>query len=81
MIVERGASAATSGVYPTIKRVIDLVVGVILLLLLSPLLAIVALVVRLDSAGPALYRQERVGRGGSRFTMLKFRTMKVGTPV
>ena len=45
------------------------------LVLLAPLLVTIALLVRLDSDGPALFRQERVGRDGTRFTMLKFRTM------
>jgi len=81
MIVETSTSAGLGGIYPPIKRAIDLMGAVVLLILLSPLLALVAIVVRLDSPGPAIYRQERVGRRGSRFTMLKFRTMKVGTPV
>jgi lipopolysaccharide/colanic/teichoic acid biosynthesis glycosyltransferase len=48
------------------------------LLVLSPLLALLALLVRLDSPGPAIYRQTRVGREGRLFTMWKFRTMVVG---
>ena len=48
------------------------------LLVLAPLLLALAVAVRLDSPGPALYRQTRVGRGGTAFTMVKFRTMKVG---
>jgi len=50
-----------------------------MLLLLSPLLLIVALAIRIDSPGPALFRQRRIGRASSEFTILKFRTMKVGT--
>ena len=49
-------------------------------LVLSPLLVAVALAVRLDSPGPALFRQRRVGRASREFTILKFRTMRVGTP-
>ena len=80
MIVETCNSAAAGGIYPPVKRAIDLVGGVALLVLLSPLLGLTALIIRLDSSGPAIYRQERVGRSGTRFTMLKFRTMRVGTP-
>ena len=80
MIVETCSSEAAGGIYSPVKRAIDLVGGVALLVLLSPLLGLTALIIRLDSSGPAIYRQERVGRSGTRFTMLKFRTMRVGTP-
>ena len=57
------------------KRIFDIVVSGLALLLLWPLLLVVALIVRIDSPGPALFRQVRVGRGGSEFKILKFRTM------
>jgi lipopolysaccharide/colanic/teichoic acid biosynthesis glycosyltransferase/GT2 family glycosyltransferase len=57
------------------RRTFDVVAAAILLVLLSPVLAIVAAVVRLDSSGPAIFRQRRVGRGGRTFEMYKFRTM------
>jgi len=47
------------------------------LLLMLPLMALIALVIRIDSPGPALFRQERVGRGGRTFRIHKFRTMTV----
>jgi lipopolysaccharide/colanic/teichoic acid biosynthesis glycosyltransferase len=59
------------------KRFIDIVGSGVALLLLSPVLITVAGVVRLTSAGPVILRQERVGRGGQVFSMLKFRTMVV----
>ena len=46
------------------------------LLLLSPLLALIAVAVKLDSRGPVFFRQERHGRGGSIFRIVKFRTMR-----
>ena len=58
-----------------LKRVMDLGVSSSLLVLLSPLLLAVAVAVRLDSRGPALFRQKRVGIDGHEFTMLKFRSM------
>jgi exopolysaccharide biosynthesis polyprenyl glycosylphosphotransferase len=61
-----------------IKRVCDIVFSAITLLLLSPLLALVAMLVALSSPGPVLYRQTRCGIGGRRFTLFKFRTMIVG---
>jgi Undecaprenyl-phosphate glucose phosphotransferase len=58
------------------KRGFDVVLSAALLVLLSPLLLAIALWVRLDSPGPVLYAQERVGFNGRRFRMLKFRTMR-----
>jgi sugar transferase (PEP-CTERM system associated) len=58
------------------KRGLDLVASALLLLVTAPLLAVLALLIRLDSRGPVLYRQERVGERGRRFTLLKLRTMQ-----
>ena len=60
------------------KRFFDIVVTAFALVLLSPLLLAIALAVRLDSRGPALYRQTRVGRHGVPFRIHKFRTMRDG---
>ena len=60
-----------------LKRTFDLVCSALGLLILSPVLLVLALWVRLDSPGPVLYAQERVGLSGKRFRMLKFRTMRV----
>lgn len=57
------------------KRPLDIVTSLGALVLTAPLAALVALLVKLDSPGPVLYRQERLGRGGVAFTILKFRTM------
>lgn len=58
-----------------VKRVFDLSVALALLLLTLPLMLACALLIALESDGPVIYRQERVGRRGSRFTVLKFRSM------
>lgn len=58
-----------------LKRAFDLCAAMIGVLMLSPLLAAVALCIRLDSPGPVLFRQVRVGRYGVPFNILKFRTM------
>ncbi|MDX6720909.1 MAG: hypothetical protein QOJ63_3163 [Solirubrobacteraceae bacterium] len=60
-------------------RALDLVVASLALVLLSPLLLVVAIVIRLDSRGPALFRQQRLGRDLRPFVVNKFRTMHVGT--
>jgi sugar transferase (PEP-CTERM system associated) len=68
-----------------LKRAFDIVVAGVALLLAAPLMALTALAVRLDSPGPILYRQERVGKDGRPFTLYKFRSMRQdaeqGTPI
>jgi lipopolysaccharide/colanic/teichoic acid biosynthesis glycosyltransferase len=59
------------------KRCMDLAILAASLALLAPLAALIALAIRIDSDGPVLYRQVRIGRGGRAFRMLKFRTMSV----
>jgi exopolysaccharide biosynthesis polyprenyl glycosylphosphotransferase len=59
-----------------IKRLLDLILAVAMLALAAPALAAIALAIRLDSPGAALYRQERVGRCGRRFMLMKFRSMR-----
>ncbi len=61
-----------------LKRAMDIVGATLALLLFSPLMAIVAAAIRLDSKGPILFRQERLGEGGRPFAVLKFRSMRVG---
>ena len=61
-----------------IKRVLDVVGSFVGLLLLSPLLVVVAVLIKLDSPGPVLFAQDRVGFGGCVFRMAKFRTMRDG---
>jgi exopolysaccharide biosynthesis polyprenyl glycosylphosphotransferase len=71
----RGLSRSRSSL--TIKRALDVAAAATGLILLSPLLALIAAAVRLDSRGPVLYRQRRMGRDAS-FEMLKFRSMVDG---
>jgi lipopolysaccharide/colanic/teichoic acid biosynthesis glycosyltransferase len=62
--------------YLPIKSVMDFTLGVLLLALLSPVIAIAAVLVKLNSSGPAFYLQTRVGRNGRRFKILKLRSMR-----
>ena len=62
------------------KRVLDLTLGLIAAVVATPVMLLIALAVRCDSAGPALFRQQRVGRGGRTFLIFKFRTMSVDSP-
>jgi lipopolysaccharide/colanic/teichoic acid biosynthesis glycosyltransferase len=61
-----------------VNRALDLAIAALALAIASPLLAICALAIKLDSRGPVLYRQRRVGRDGEPFDLLKLRTMIVG---
>lgn len=63
-----------------IKHSFDLIISAIGLLLLSPFLTLIAFAIKLDSAGPIFFRQERLGQQGKVFKVLKFRTMFVNTP-
>ena len=62
------------------KRLFDLVMSALGLLVLSPLLLAAALLIKFDSRGPVMFRQERVGRHGKTFLIHKFRTMAVDAP-
>jgi exopolysaccharide biosynthesis polyprenyl glycosylphosphotransferase len=63
------------GLNQFIKRTVDVAVAGVILLLSLPLLALLALMIKLDSPGPILFPQERVGKNGRRFTIFKFRSM------
>ena len=69
---------AKRSVPQVVKRVIDVAGSAALLLVLSPLYAIIAMAIKLTSKGPVIFQQERLGQFGSHFQCLKFRTMYVG---
>lgn len=62
-------------VYEILKRTLDVIVSLISLIILSPILLIVALLIKLDSKGPVIFSQLRVGKNGKIFKMYKFRSM------
>ena len=74
---ERPAVAPEPAWAATVRRIADILVSGTTLLLTSPILIIVAIAIRLDSRGPAIFRQKRIGRGEREFTLLKFRSMRV----
>jgi exopolysaccharide biosynthesis polyprenyl glycosylphosphotransferase len=77
----REKEARARMLYPLFKRLFDLGVSVATMILLSPLFGLISLVVKLDSPGPVLFRQKRVGLNGKEFDFFKFRTMYVDAPV
>lgn len=66
--------------YPVLKRVIDIVISALAIVVLSPVLLLIAIVIKLDSKGPVLFKQKRVGKNKSHFMIYKFRSMYVDTP-
>ncbi len=72
-----GSGFAKHPVAGAIKRVIDIVVSLVGLIIAFPLCVIVTIVVKLDSKGPVFFKQERVGQDGELFNVIKFRTMTV----
>jgi lipopolysaccharide/colanic/teichoic acid biosynthesis glycosyltransferase len=72
---DRRGPASPSSLTMAVKRTLDVVVSVLGLLILSPVFAVVAAIIKLDSPGPVFFRQTRVGRGGRPFRIYKFRSM------
>jgi sugar transferase (PEP-CTERM system associated) len=72
-----GHGFVQDGVRTTVKRAFDLMMSSLLLVVASPVMMLTALAIKLDSRGPIIYRQERVGLGGRSFMCLKFRSMSV----
>ncbi len=62
------------------KRTLDLVIAIPTLIFVAPLMLALAIAIRLQDGGPALFRQRRIGRGGKEFTCYKFRSMLVDAP-
>ena len=66
--------------YIHVKRILGLLLSLLALVMLSPLLLILAAIIRLTSPGPVFFRQRRVGIGKSHFMIYKFRTMRIDAP-
>lgn len=66
--------------YTHVKRILDILLSLLALVILSPLLLIVAAIVRITSPGPVFFRQKRVGQGKTHFMIYKYRTMRTDAP-
>jgi lipopolysaccharide/colanic/teichoic acid biosynthesis glycosyltransferase len=72
---EHVAAPSTSVIASAIRRMVDIAVSLTLLVVLAPVYLAVVIAIRLDSAGPSIFKQERVGLKGRQFVLFKFRTM------
>lgn len=68
------------GVYIGVKRAIDLTLSLIALIVLSPVLLLIGIIVKIDSKGPVIFKQKRIGKNKKEFYILKYRTMISHTP-
>lgn len=66
--------------YMKLRRFMDFVISLIALILLSPLFIVLIIAIKIDSKGPVLFKQKRIGKNKSYFNILKFRTMRIDTP-
>lgn len=66
--------------YMKFKRIMDITISAIGIIVLSPIIIAIIIIIKLDSPGPILFRQKRVGINRSNFDILKFRTMSIDTP-
>jgi O-antigen biosynthesis protein WbqP len=66
--------------YMKVKRLIDIILSLIGLIVLSPIYLILIIAIKIDSRGPVLFKQKRVGINKKHFNILKFRTMRIDTP-
>jgi len=66
--------------YMKVKRLIDIILSLIGLIVLSPIFLILIIAIKIDSRGPVLFKQKRVGINKTHFNILKFRTMRIDTP-
>jgi lipopolysaccharide/colanic/teichoic acid biosynthesis glycosyltransferase len=67
--------------YLLVKRCLDILFSILAILLLLPLFILIAVIIKIDSKGPVLFSQTRVGENGKTFEMFKFRSMQVGSEV
>lgn len=67
-------------IYLFFKRVVDIIVSLCALIVLTPILIIISILIKTDSKGPVIFKQNRVGVNSKEFTIYKFRSMNVGAP-
>lgn len=79
-VLDHPYSQRVGGYTDVMKPFIDFVIAVVLLLITSPVMLVAAMMIKLDSKGPVIFRQERYGKNGVQFSIYKFRTMRTDAP-
>lgn len=79
-VLEQPYSQRVGGYTDVMKPFIDFVIAVVLLLITSPVMLVAAMMIKLDSKGPVIFKQERYGKNGVTFNIYKFRTMRTDAP-
>ncbi|CAM3032626.1 sugar transferase [Paenibacillus taichungensis] len=79
-VLEQPYSQRVGGYADIIKPFIDFIIAAVLLLITSPVMLVAAIMIKLDSKGPVIFRQERYGKNGVKFSIYKFRTMRTDAP-
>ena len=75
---KQGKKPTSQGFYcRVVKRFLDIVISAVALIVLSPLMLIAAVLIKLTSPGPAIFKQVRIGKNARKYTIYKFRTMQV----
>ena len=77
--LDSGFQLVQHSAFASLKRVFDMLLSGLTLLLMSPVMGVVALLIKLERRGPVIFSQTRVGQHGNLFTLYKFRTMEVGS--
>ena len=77
---KKAESGEDIAVYRVVKRIMDLIISLLAFIILLPILCIIAIIIKIDSKGPVLFKQKRVGKGKKFFSMYKFRTMRTDAP-
>jgi len=75
MVIKRPGVKLYKPYYRVVKRILEIIICLVTAPILAPLGLLIALIIRADSSGPALFIQERIGKGAKKFKMIKFRTM------
>lgn len=79
--INKKNAADNKKVYHFFKRVFDIIGAILILVISSPILMVVAILIKLESKGPIFFKQSRIGKNGEPFTIYKFRSMYIDAPI